>query len=283
MADDIYAFSKESDLDRIAQSVQKTESRIITGGGMDGNEDTIYFAEITSIVADTDSKQAKGKQVLFDASTGDYTDAENWIFDDDNETVNKQGDLYSAIAMAVGDVVEVKKHTDSSDTTDFVAIPIGAGAQRPIIQTAGVLTYGATLESIISKAVDTEFTEAQEFKAIMPWGDAVDLPADYIFTADVDSSGAYYTEAYSTSMFAIPSGAYPAATGYTSFKIYDSADTGGTVLYDSSGPGTYKLLLDSFDFANAETPAKSYYSGLPFPASFDVSQKAFYFISPLVN
>lgn len=283
---DIYAFNSQSDIDRVAQSVRETESRFISDGSMPGTDANIYFVEITAIVVDTGSKQAKGKQVLFDADTGDYVEATGgWIFDDDDETVMAQGDIYSPNEMAVGDVVQAIRNTDESDTTDFIAIPIGgAGAQRPIIKTAGVLAFGAILDSIIGQDVKTEFTETQFFQAIMPWGAAVDLPDDYVFTADVDSSGVYYTETYPTAMWAIPTGAYPSADGFANFIIYDAPSDGATQLYNTGGaPILYKLVLDDFDFASASTASKAYYSGLPFPVSFDVKQQKFYFVSPVVK
>jgi len=283
---DIYAFTSQSDIDRVAQSVRVTESRFISNGDITGNDATIYFAEITEVVDDTESKQAKGEQVVFDAETGEYTTVDDgWIFDDDDESENNQGDIYSPNDMAVGDVVQIIRYTDESDTTDFIAIPIGgAGAQRPIIQTAGVLEFGAILDSIIGQNVEKAFTEITDFRALMPWGEVAILPDDFVFTADIDSTGIYYTEAYPTSMWAIPTGSYPSADGYTVFKIYDSPSDGGNVVYDSSTATTsYNLVLDDFDFGIASTASKAYYAGLPFPCSFDAVQQKFYFFSPVVK
>ena len=285
MADDIYAFNSQSDIDRVAQSVRVTEGRFITGGGMLGEDTFPLFAKITSIVADTDNKQAKAIQVVPDASIGDYAEpTDPWIFDADDTSNFGQGDIYSTMSLAVDDVVQVFRYKDKSDESEFISIPVGAGVQRPIIQTAGVLAFGAELESIISKDVKEEFTETQSFRALLPWGETVILPDDYIFTADVDSSGTYYTEVFPVNMYVKPLESYPAATGITQFEIYESGIDTSLQLYNTATATTlYKLILADFDFPNASTPAKDYYNGKMFPVSFSVEDKAFYFISPLVG
>ena len=285
MADDIYAFDSQSDIDRIAQSVRVTESRFITGGGVLGNDAFPLFAKIVSIVDDTGSKQAKAIQVVVDASIGGYAEPDDpWIFDADDTSNFGQGDIYSASAIEVDDVVQVFRYKDKSDESEFISIPVGAGVQRPIVKTSGVLTFGAELESVISQDIKTEFTEPQTFVSLLPWGSVVALPDDYIFTADVDSSGVFYTEVFPTNMYVKPLESYPAATGITQFEVYESGIDTSLELYNTATATTlFKLILADFDFVNASTPAKDYYSGKMFPVSFSVEDKAFYFISPLVG
>lgn len=288
MADDIYAFNNEGDFDRNIQSIRVTEGRSISNGAINGSDGFPLFAKITSIVDDTNDRQAKGLQVVFDVSAEGYTEF-GWLFDvDDTEgdASARQGDIYSGHDMAVDDIVQVFRYKDKSDTSDWIALPIGgAGSERPIIKTAGALAFGATLVSIISQTVKDEFTETQQFRAYYPWGTTIALPDDYVFTADVDSTGAFYTEVFPQSIYVKPLESYPAAAGFDNFQIYAGATDTSTLLFDSttSNPNGFKLLLDGFDFANASTPAKDYYENVMFPASFSIEDQDFYFISPLVG
>lgn len=288
MADDIYAFSEEGDFDRNIQSIRVTEGRTVSNGAINGAFKFPLFAKITSIVDGTNSKQAKGLQVILDASIGDYAE-QGWLFDvddTDGEASARQGDLYSGHNMAVDDVVQVFPYKDKSDTSDWIALPIGgAGSERPIIKTKGVLTFGATLESIISQTVKDEFTETQQFLGYYPWGLTATLPDDYVFTADVDSTGAFYTEVFPSTMYAKPLESYPAATGFDDFEIYESATTSSNLLLDAGATGSFKLILSGFDFANASQDEKDYYNSpnILFPVTFSVADQAFYFISPIIG
>jgi len=290
MADDIYAFSDEGDFDRNIQSIRITEGRTISNGVINGTDGFPLFAKITSIVDGTNSRQAKGLQVILDASIGDYAE-DGWLFDVDDtagDASARQGDIYSGHDMAVNDVVQVFRYKDKSDTSDWIGLPIGGGggSERPIIKTSGALAFGATLESIISQTVKTEFTEAQSFLGYYPWGLTAILPDDYVFTADVDSTGAFYTEVFPSTMYVKPLESYPADTGFDDFQIYESATTSSNLLYDSTiNIIKFKLLLSGFDFANASQAEKDYYDStdLLFPVTFSVSDQAFYFISPLVG
>ena len=288
MAGDIYAFDNEDDFDRNIQSIRVTEGRSISNGVINGTDGFPLFAKITSIVDDTNDRQAKGLQVVFDVSVEGYTEC-GWLFDVDDtagDASARQGDIYAGHDMAVNDIVQVFRYKDKSDTSDWIALPIGgAGSERPIIKTAGVLAFGATLESPISQTIKTEFTETQQFKAYYPWGIALSLPDDYVFTADVDSNGVYYTEVFPQSIYVKPLEDYPAATGFDDFQIYAGATDTSTLLFDStvSNPNGFKLILSGFDFANASVFAKRYYNGVMFPASFSIEDQDFYFISPLVG
>lgn len=284
----IYAFGTEDDFDRNIISIQKTERREISNGDITGTDGFPLFAKITSIVDGTNSRQAKGLQVLLDVSTAEYEE-DGWIFDVDDTDFDpalRQGDIYSGHDMAVDDVVQVFRYKDKSDTSDWIALPIGgAGSERPIIKTAGVLAFGATLESIISQVVKTEFTEVQVFVGYYPWGNTVTLPANYVFTADVDSSGAFYTEIFPSTMYVKPLESYPAAIGFDVFDVYSANTVTSTKLYNSATDGSFKLLLSGFDFVNASTAAKNYYNtaNILFPVSFSVVDQAFYFTSPIIG
>lgn len=285
---DIYAFGSEADFDRNIRSIQVTESRSISDGDVTGTDGFPLFAKITSIVDGTNGRQAKGLQVLLDVSTAEYEE-DGWIFDIDDtdfDSALRQGDIYSGHDMAVDDVVQVFRYKDKSDTSDWIALPIGgAGSERPIIKTAGVLEFGATLESIISQVVKTEFTEEQLFVGYYPWGNTVPLPDNYTFTADVDSTGAFYTEIFPSTMYVKPLESYPAATGFDVFDVYSANTITSTKIYNSVTDVSFKLLLSGFDFANASTAAKAYYNtaGVLFPVSFSVVDQAFYFTSPIIG
>ena len=287
MAGDIYAFDNEDDLDRNIRSIRVTEGRSISNGAINGTDGFPLFAKITSIVDGTNDRQAKGLQVVFDVSVEGYTEY-GWLFDvddTDGDASARQGDIYAGHDMADNDIVQVFRYKDKSDASDWIALPIGgAGSERPIIKTAGVLAFGATLEGIISQTVKTEFTTPQSFRAYYPWGIGPDLPDNYVFTADVDSSGTYYTEVFPQSIYAKPREDYPAATGFANFQIYAGATDTSTLLFSNTGnPNGFKLILSGFDFANASLFAKRYYKNRMFPASFSVADQAFYFISPLVG
>jgi hypothetical protein len=196
MSEPIVSFS-QSDGQRIAQSVRFTESRSITNGAFNEGLEGPFYAEITSLVSETDDKQAKGEQRVYEgASLSFETPTSPWVFDIDNTTAQGQGDIFSDQALTVGDIVEVVPYVDSDGTATWIVRRGGGTASRTIIKTAGALTYGAILENITTQTVKQEFTEAQSFKALLPWGSTIDLPDDYVFTADLDGDNVYYTETY---------------------------------------------------------------------------------------
>lgn len=278
----------QAQIDRIARSLRITETRILKSGTMGAQPNVPIYVIITEIISTTGKHEAKGDQVYYDLDTKDWVIAANgWTFDEDSETATGQTNLYSDAELEVGDIGEVVDFQDNSERERWYFKKSAAGgSERPIIKTAGALTFGATLESIISQTVKTEFTEAQSFLGYYPWGLTATLPDDYVFTADVDSSGAFYTEVFPSTMYVKPLQSYPADTGFDDFEIYESATTSSNVLYDSiTNSIKFKLLLSGFDFANASDAEKDYYNStdLLFPVTFSVSDQAFYFISPLVG
>lgn len=283
----IYAFSSQSDLDRIAESVKKTESRESLNPDFLRISQGPFFARVTSIVSDTDSKRAKAVSLVYDIdSHGLIVPSNSFVYDSESTLTTAQRDIFSDTALSVDQDVELMPYADSTGEVEWLVRKSG-GAQRPVIKTAGDLAFGAELEGI-NGVIKSEFTSTQFFRALLPWGDTVDLPDDFIFTADIDtvsSSGTtYYTEAWPTSMYAFPEGSYPAVEGYTTFKIRSSNVETSTLLYDSSAANqAFNLILDNFDFANASTAAKNYYLNFGFPVSFSVVDQAFYFTSPLIG
>ena len=284
----IFGFAEQSDLDRVGQSVRFTEAR------SNGNPDFLeisqgpFFAKVTSIVTGTDNKRAKAVSIVYDISTHSLEVPSNsFLYDSDSSLTTSQRDIFSNSALTVDDEVEVIKYTDATGEVEWLVRESGGGAQRPIIQTAGTLAFGAELEGI-NGVVKSEFTSTKFFHALLPWGASVPLPSNFIFTADVDnvslSETTYYTEAWPTSMYAFPEEVYPSADGITDFEIRSANVATSTCLYDSATASqSFNLILDNFDFANASTAAKTYYLNFGFPVSFSVVDQAFYFTSPLIG
>lgn len=278
----------QAQIDRIARSLRITETRILKSGTMGAQPNVPIYAEVIEVISTTGKHEGKAKQVYYDLDTSSWVDAANgWTFDEDNDTsATAQTNIYSDDELELGDIGEVVDFQDNSERERWYFKKPSGGSERPIIKTAGVLAFGATLESIISQTVKTEFTEPQSFLGYYPWGLTATLPDDYVFTADVDSTGAFYTEVFPSTMYVKPLESYPAPTGFDDFEIYESATTSSNVLYDSiTNSIKFKLLLSGFDFANASQAAKDYYDStdLLFPVTFSVSDQAFYFISPLVG
>ena len=276
----------QAQIDRLARSLRITEKRISSSGTMGAQSNVPIYAIVTEIISTTGKHEAKGDQVYYDLDTKEWVVVANgWSFDEDNDTAIGQTNLYSDAELDVGDVGEVVDFQDNTERERWYFKKPSGGSERPIIKTAGVLAFGATLESIIGHVVKTEFTETQQFLAYYPWGTTIALPDDYVFTADVDSNGVYYTEVFPQSIYVKPREDYPAAAGFDNFQIYAGATDTSTLLFDStvSNPNGFKLILDGFDFANASIFAKRYYNGVMFPASFSVADQDFYFISPLVG
>lgn len=287
MAGPIYAFSSQSDLDRISQSVRDTEARTSLNPDFFSNKRGPYFARITALVDDTDGKRAKGISLDYDISLlALASSSSSFPYDSISKETSAQHDIFSNTALTVDDEVELIPYVDATGEVEWLVRESGGGgAQRPIIQTAGVLAFGGELEGL-NKVVKTEFIETTLFKALLPWGDTVNLPDDFVFTADIDTVSLpqtqYYTEAWPTSMYAFPQEIYPSAAGITDFQVRSSNVETSTLLYDSD-TGSFNLILDNFDFANASTAAKQYYTNFGFPVSFSVVDQAFYFTSPLIG
>ncbi len=273
-------------INRAARSFRVTEGRNSSSGEFSPFGNSPIYAKITEIVSSTENHEAKGTQVYYNLDDKEWITAPNgWRFDEDDDTAIGQKNIYSDADLSVDDIIEVVLFQDSTEREQWYGKKAGGGGvQRPLIRTAGFLAFGAELESIVGQAIKTEFTETQSFRALLPWGETVILPDDYVFTADVDSSGTYYTEVFPNSMFVKPLESYPAATGITQFVVYESGIDTSLELYNTATATTlFKLILADFDFVNASTPAKAYYSGKMFPVSFSLEDNAFYFISPLVG
>jgi hypothetical protein len=278
----------QAQIDRIARSLRITETRISSSGKMGAQPNVPIYSEVIEVISDTGSHEGKAKQVYYDLDTSAWVDAANgWTFDeDDTDSPTAQTNIYSDAELEVGDIGEVVDFQDNTERERwYFKKAVAGGAQRPIIKTAGTLAFGATLESIISQTIKNEFTEAQQFLAYYPWGTTIALPDNYVFTADVDSSGAYYTEVFPQDIYVKPLESYPAAAGFDDFQIYAGATDTSTLLFDStiSNPNGFKLILADFDFANASQAEKDYYEGIMFPVSFSVEDQDFYFISPVIG
>lgn len=277
----------QAQINRIAQALRKTEARSPLSGRLSNVPNIPIYAEVTEVISGTDNHEGKARQKYYDLDSGEWVDADNgWIFDEDDDGASSQSNIYSDSELQVGDIGEVVDFKDNTDRERwFFKKPAAGGARRPIIKTAGTLPFGAILNSAINQTIKEEFTELQIFKAYYPWGTSIDLPSNYVFTADIDENGVYYTEVFPQSIYVKPLQSYPAAAGFDDFRIYAGASDTSTVLFDStaSNPNGYKLILENFDFANASQAAKDYYDGQIFPASFSIPDQNFYFISPLVG
>ena len=209
MADNnIYAFSKASDLPRVSNSVRFTEARTIGGGEIGGFDTPPFFVKITSIIEETGSKQAKGVAVLFNGTTGAFVVPEKgWVFDADNEGVYGQENIYSTSAMAVDDIVEVVQYVDTTNVSQWLVMPSAtSGAERPVIMAAGdEYEFGAIITSPVDDTAIKEFTaeESISFKTLLPWGSVADVPDDFKFVGDLVGN-TYYTESYPKTIWCRP-------------------------------------------------------------------------------
>lgn len=275
----------QNQVDRIARSLRITETRDPSSVLFTDTLSRPVYVEVIEVISDTDGLEGKAVEKIYDLEAKAWvTNTYGFIFDEDSEESNAQTNIYSDEALTVGDIAKVEDIPDASERERWFVKKIEGGADRPIIRTASVeFPFGAIMNSIFSPVAKTEFTEEQQFVAFHPWGSTSVLPDNYTFTADKDVSGAYYTEAYPTSMYCIPLSSYPAATGFSNYRIYSGASSTSDVIFNSATGSAYKLILEDFDFANASAAAKAYYSNKVFPCSFDVAQQAFYFISPLVG
>lgn len=310
--DDIYAFSSQSDIDRLSLSVKKTEGRFNVGGGGGGGESIVTFAKVTEIVEEitievdgeeetleTDQKVAKGIEYIYDSDTFSLSEAPDpLIFDEDDTTLRKTGYIYSDTAMKIGDIVEVFKYVDialkenQKNNMQWLKRSSG-GAERPVIMSAGELfEFGAIITSPTDLAPIREFTEedAVSFASIMPWSNTngthtADAPEDFIYVGDLQSSilgPVYYTESYPKTLWAKPLDSYPLTGGITSFDILDScSDTANILLSSSSEDVTAELVLAGFDNSEASTTVQEYFINKFFPCSYDHVSGNFFFTHPI--
>lgn len=290
MTDELYGFHNESDIDRISLSVRKTEARTRGGGFIDGFDLPPYFAKITELVDGSDGKRAKGIQVIFNSTSLSYIDAPGgWVFDDDDTTINGEGDIYNDTAMTVDQIVEVSRYNEEVEKADKMAWLVpkasgGGGAERPAIITQGAtFEFGAQITAPNDATPITEFTDGQyQFKALLPWGDDIALPDDFKFVGDLFGT-TYFTESYPKSIWAKPNETYPTSGGLTDFRIYDSASVdNGTLLYNSQDVGNdAELILENFANGSASVESREYFDEEIFPCSYNPADGNFYFTHPL--
>jgi len=279
----IYAFSKASDLPRVSNSVRYTEARTIGGGNIGGFDTPPFFAKVTSIIEETGNKQAKAVAVLFNGTTAAFeVPDQGWIFDSDNTGVYGQENIYSTSEMAVNDIVEVVQYVDTTDVSQWLVMPSGGGAERPVIMAAGdEFEFGAIITSPTDETALTVFTAEQSiiFKTLLPWGAVADVPDDFKFVGDLNGT-TYYTESYPKTIWCRPNETYPTVGGITNFDLLDSKSQTATVFATPAGA---ELILDDFDNVNASTQSRAYFNGKLFACSFNFNDGNFYLDFPLIG
>ena len=288
--DDIYAFSSQSDIDRIGVSVKTTEGINNVGGTSNGGFNVnATFAKITALRASTGGKQATGIEYIYDSDTWTkIEDTSPTVYDDDDSTSLKSGDIYSDTAMKVGDIVEITPYVDKAlkvnqaDNMQWLARIGGGGAERPVIMAAGdEFTYGAIITSPTDETATTEFeaSDGITFKTLLPWGAVADVPDDFKFVGDLVGT-TYYTESYPKTIWCRPNETYPTSGGITNFDLLDSKSQTAT---EFATPVGAELILDDFDNINASTQSRGYFSGKLFACSYNFNDGNFYLDFPLIG
>jgi hypothetical protein len=277
-----YLFSGERDLDNALQASRQVLGINTVTGDTPGPNTSILFVKITSIIEDTDNKEATAEEVVFDGSQNTFiTPPSPWVFDsenisDDQTTTN----IHSSKSLAVDDILQVLFYPDQEEVSQWLAINKGSGAERPVIISSGeTFEFGAIITSPTDLTPITEFTSEDEikFKSIMPWGDVVDVPDDFIFIGDLTLT-TYYTDSYPKTMHAKINSAYPTSGGVTQFQVLDSQSPTGRVLFNPAGE---ELILEGFDNGGSSNTARAYFGDKYFVCSYDHVSGNFYFNHPI--
>jgi hypothetical protein len=190
-----WAFSSENDLDRTLQSNRQTLGLSSVNGLGVTNDVRRVFVKVTAIVAATDNKVAKAKEVVPDVSTGDFEtpDGVQWVFDSDllaNDQTTTS--IYSMFEMAVDDIFEVMLFPDNSLTYQWKAINTSAGTSTfLLIITANVTNDNTYTCNIINNRTDkTVITTAVTMKALDHTTGII--PTGVTLTCTYDSDNEFY-------------------------------------------------------------------------------------------
>lgn len=111
-----YVFGAERDLDRALETSRRVLGVNQTGGNPARPIYTNLFARITEIVADTDNKEAKAEEVVYDLASHDFIDpAVPWIFDSDLiGDDHTEGNVFSGEDLSEGDIGQLLFYPDES-------------------------------------------------------------------------------------------------------------------------------------------------------------------------
>jgi len=203
-----YVFNKENDFDRT-----KEATRIVLGIDSTNTQIPLIrgkitaFVKVLSLVAMTDSKQAKCVEVVPDATTGDYAApiGTPWQFDSDNLTNDyTTTNVLSMTALAVNEVVEVEQYIDKSTDFQWLAKKQAAasGIFILIITASGANVNTYTADIIDNRTDKTVLTEDVTLKAL----DHTDgtIPNGNILTCSFDSINSFYEPTNYSIAYGVP-------------------------------------------------------------------------------
>lgn len=138
--DQYWAFNSEKDLQRVFDTVRAFEAQKRLRENTKGNVSQAgIFVKITELVADSDDKEAKATEVIWNAITKAYEAPEKdpIIYDSDlldsaGATVFNTSNITANSAMAVNDIKMIISYPNASETSDWLVVETGGGGS-PII------------------------------------------------------------------------------------------------------------------------------------------------------
>jgi hypothetical protein len=283
------AFSDENTLDQAILSIRAFQKFKKTGGaGISDNEYTM-FAEVTEIVEDSDSKEVKATEKVWNSATPDWAiperDAIQFDSDSDQGVSYNTTNIFCPEPVAVGDHIRVIFYPDRSRTSIWIGIPIGAGSTRTMISTPYTgQEFGGSYD--FPGGTFTAFTETTSFFIVTPWGSRVAVPADQLawgYRGLADKIGdAYYLEA--KDIFIKPLEIYPNSGNITDFEIYFSRSDSSLKLGDTDGstvPTGSEAKHEGYDNANSNSNSRGYYNNKVFQCGYDPVQNLFLIDHPI--
>ncbi|MCM8527318.1 MAG: hypothetical protein NE327_12430 [Lentisphaeraceae bacterium] len=132
----VYAFGSQLDFENAKYAGEKIRSQDKSPPVVNAQKQSrSIFAKVTELVADTDDKQAKGIEVVYNISNQSFEDPvpSLWTFDSDNlDDDYTTTDIYSNLALEVDEIVEIIQIPDS-ENEESVNLAVKSGSSQSIV------------------------------------------------------------------------------------------------------------------------------------------------------
>lgn len=286
---DGWAYKDEGTLDLSLDAIRKTQGRKNISPVQTSLGNSLIFAQVTDLVADTGDKQAKATQMVFSgdvsgaepANSPDYDSMEKataWTFDSDKlDEDYTTTDIISPVALEVNEVVQVLPFVDKTGDFKWYVLKQGSsGGERTYVITGGsTYTFGAILNALDNSLI-MEFTETQTFLFKPMWGESNGVPSEYYGFVDIVDSIYYFDF---PEIFIHVNEIYPSSGNVTDFTIRLSKSKTGFAI--GTLPSGAEAKLEDFINGSASTQSRSYFNDRVFGASYDQAQNLFFIDHPV--
>lgn len=279
---DAYAFKDETTLDTVID-IAYQHSLQLNALPLSDDGLIIIYAEILTLIEDTDGKEGTGIQRVFDATLNEFTapDGDPFIWDKVNISDDRTtGNIHLDVALEVGRVYRILLYPDKTGVAQWLAESGGGGgslvyATSPNTQLDAAFTLGATFPFPGDTVANATALDAGTFYLSTPWNTR--------FVAPIRQFGLWskkdndYTIAIDD-FYIKPSANYAAGAGVgiTSFTCYYNNVATFSLGTNSAFPSGVKTLRDGFDSANASTNSLNYFNGKIFPCTYDAANNIIY-------